>query len=85
MQVLYLLFQRFFDPVRNLGEDWQTVQSALSGIERIVQMLQIPAERKPDLSSLRACFSGGAPMPLAIMEAFEKRFGSAHVLLRQRG
>ncbi|MGC9396979.1 MAG: ABC transporter ATP-binding protein [Anaerolineae bacterium] len=39
-----LLFQRFFDPVRNLGEDWQTVQSALSGIERIVQVLQIPAE-----------------------------------------
>jgi ATP-binding cassette subfamily B protein len=39
-----LLFQRFFDPVRNLGEDWQTVQSALSGIERIVQVLQVPAE-----------------------------------------
>jgi ATP-binding cassette subfamily B multidrug efflux pump len=39
-----LLFQRFFDPVRNLGEDWQTVQSALSGIERIVQVLQIPVE-----------------------------------------
>jgi ATP-binding cassette, subfamily B, multidrug efflux pump len=39
-----LLFQRFFDPVRNLGEDWQTVQSALSGIERIVDVLRIPAE-----------------------------------------
>jgi ATP-binding cassette subfamily B multidrug efflux pump len=39
-----LLFQRFFDPVRNLGEDWQTVQSALSGVERIVQVLQIPTE-----------------------------------------
>jgi len=39
-------------------------------------LLQIPAERKPDLSSLRACFSGGAPMPLAVMEAFEKRFGA---------
>jgi ATP-binding cassette subfamily B multidrug efflux pump len=39
-----ILFQRFFDPVRNLGEDWQTVQSALSGVERIVQVLQIPAE-----------------------------------------
>ena len=42
-----LLFQRFFEPVRNLGEDWQTVQSALSGIERIVQVLQIPAEAIP--------------------------------------
>jgi ATP-binding cassette subfamily B protein len=39
-----ILFQRFFDPVRNLGEDWQTVQSALSGVERIVQVLQIPVE-----------------------------------------
>jgi len=42
-----LLFRRFFDPVRNLGQDWQTVQSALSGIERIVQVLQIPAEAIP--------------------------------------
>jgi ATP-binding cassette subfamily B protein len=39
-----LLFQRFFDPIRNLGEDWQTVQSASSGIERIVQVLEIPPE-----------------------------------------
>ena len=38
-----ILFQRFFEPVRNLGEDWQTVQSALSGVERIVQVLQTPA------------------------------------------
>ena len=40
-----LLFQRFFEPIRNLGEDWQTVQSALSGIERIVQVLDIPVEQ----------------------------------------
>ena len=42
-----MLFQRFFEPIRNLGQDWQTVQSALSGIERIVQVLQIPAEAIP--------------------------------------
>ena len=42
-----LLFDRFFEPVRNLGRDWQTVQSALSGIERIVQVLEIPAEERP--------------------------------------
>ena len=40
-----LLFQRFFEPIRNLGEDWQTVQSASTGIERIVQVLEIPTER----------------------------------------
>jgi len=39
-----LLFQRFYDPIRNLGEDWQTVQSALSGIERIVEVLEVPLE-----------------------------------------
>lgn len=39
-----ILFQRFFDPVQNLGQDWQTVQSALSGVERIVQVLQTPIE-----------------------------------------
>ncbi len=39
-----LLFQRFFEPIRNLGEDWQTVQSAASGIERVVEVLEIPQE-----------------------------------------
>jgi ATP-binding cassette subfamily B protein len=48
-----LLFQRFFDPIRNLGEDWQTVQSALSGIERIVQVLEIPPDDRP-VSSVSA-------------------------------
>jgi ATP-binding cassette subfamily B multidrug efflux pump len=42
-----LLFQRFFDPIRNLGEDWQAVQSALSGIERIVQVLDVPLDDRP--------------------------------------
>jgi ATP-binding cassette subfamily B multidrug efflux pump len=55
-----LLFQRFFDPVRNLGEDWQTVQSALSGIERIVQVLQIPAEAIPQQPVAAAAGDGPA-------------------------
>ena len=58
-----LLFQRFFEPVRNLGQDWQTVQSALSGIERIVQVLQIPAEAVPD-KAVEASPSGGAAVDL---------------------
>ena len=33
-----LLFKRFFDPITSLGEEWQTVQSALSGAERIFQV-----------------------------------------------
>ena len=46
-----LLFQRFFDPIRNLGEDWQTVQSALSGIERIVQVLDVPLDDRPTIAA----------------------------------
>lgn len=39
-----LLFKRFFDPITALGEEWQTVQSALSGAERIFQVLDTPVE-----------------------------------------
>lgn len=42
-----LLFQRFFEPITSLGDDWQTVQSALSGIERIVELLALPPETRP--------------------------------------
>jgi ATP-binding cassette subfamily B multidrug efflux pump len=34
-----LLFQRFFVPISSLGNEWQTVQAALSGLERIFQVL----------------------------------------------
>ncbi len=39
-----LLFKRFFDPITAVGEEWQTVQSALSGAERVFQMLDLPLE-----------------------------------------
>jgi len=42
-----LLFQRFFEPITTLGDDWQTVQSALSGIERIFEVLALRAETRP--------------------------------------
>jgi ATP-binding cassette subfamily B protein len=41
-----LLFQRFFEPITTLGDDWQTVQSALSGVERIFEVLALPAEAR---------------------------------------
>src|SRR5215216_7942240 len=40
-----LLFKNFFDPITALGEEWQTVQSALSGAERIFQVLDLPTEK----------------------------------------
>src|SRR5215216_4043584 len=40
-----LLFKNFFDPITAVGEEWQTVQSALSGAERIFQVLDLPIEK----------------------------------------
>jgi ATP-binding cassette subfamily B protein len=37
-----LLFQRFFKPIVDLGDQWQTVQAALAGAERIFQVLALP-------------------------------------------
>lgn len=42
-----LLFRRFFAPIINLGDEWQTVQSALSGAERIFQVLTLPIDEHP--------------------------------------
>lgn len=46
-----LLFKRFFEPITALGDDWQTVQSALSGSERIFQVLLTPDDVEPRTSS----------------------------------
>jgi ATP-binding cassette subfamily B protein len=40
-----LLLQRFFVPIMTLGNEWQTVQAALAGLERIAQVLAVPSER----------------------------------------
>src|SRR6185369_11296674 len=42
-----LLFQQFFTPITSLGDEWQTVQSALSGAERIFQILSLPVDESP--------------------------------------
>jgi ATP-binding cassette, subfamily B, multidrug efflux pump len=39
-----LLLQRFFVPIMTLGNEWQTVQAALAGLERIFQVLALPSE-----------------------------------------
>lgn len=46
-----LLFKRFFDPITSLGEEWQTVQSALSGAERIFQVLDLPADLQTEMDN----------------------------------
>lgn len=52
-----LLFRRFFSVIIDLGDQWQTVQSALSGLERIAQVLAVPVEtvsQNATLSSIQA-------------------------------
>src|SRR5215475_9111080 len=39
-----LLLQRFAVPMMTLGNEWQTVQAALAGLERIFQVLALPSE-----------------------------------------
>jgi ATP-binding cassette subfamily B multidrug efflux pump len=39
-----LLLQRFAVPIMSLGNEWQTVQAALAGLERIFQVLTLPSE-----------------------------------------
>ena len=46
-----LLLQRFFTPVTALGDEWQTVQGALSGAERIFEVLARPVDHLPSLKS----------------------------------
>jgi len=70
-----LLFQRFFEPVRNLGEDWQTVQSALSGVERVIQVLQMPIEKPAPAQTIVA--EPGTPSDDTLVEMHDVVFGYA--------
>ena len=44
-----------------------------------VAMNALEESRIPDLSRVRCCISGGAPLPLEVREAFEKRTGASVV------
>jgi ABC-type multidrug transport system fused ATPase/permease subunit len=46
-----LIFARFFTPLVNLGDEWQTVQGALAGAERVFAVLELPTDRpRPDVT-----------------------------------
>ncbi len=42
-----LLLQRAFAPLAALGEQWQTVQGALAGVERVFAVLAVPGDLTP--------------------------------------
>jgi long-chain acyl-CoA synthetase len=65
-----------FNPTRVLEAIARHQVTVLPGVPAMYgALLQLPDDRGFDIKSLRLCVSGGAPMPLAIMKAFEQRFG----------
>ncbi|MDA8386879.1 MAG: ABC transporter ATP-binding protein, partial [Actinomycetota bacterium] len=44
-----LLFQSFFAPIVALGDQWQSIQAAVAGAERVFDLLDMPTEEKPSL------------------------------------
>jgi ATP-binding cassette subfamily B protein len=52
-----ILLQRFFQPITALGEEWQTVQGALAGAERIFATLALT----PEPAEVPTERSGGLP------------------------
>ncbi len=55
------LITRLHSPLQNLGEEWQTIQEALSGVERITELLREPI----DEGELAAKTEGATPMVAA--------------------
>jgi ATP-binding cassette subfamily B multidrug efflux pump len=53
-----LVFGRFFEPITALGDDWQAVQGALAGVERIIQVLALPQEERAAASPVAADAAG---------------------------
>jgi ATP-binding cassette subfamily B protein len=56
-----LLFARFFAPLINLGDEWQNVQAALAGAERVFTLLAQPAQQP---SAVTAAPADAAARPI---------------------
>ncbi len=68
-----LLFRRFFIPISALGEEWQTVQGALSGAERVLQVLALPGDEKTQAPHATAVDT----RPSALIQLEDVSFGYA--------
>lgn len=60
-----LLLQQFFKPLTTLGDEWQTVQSALAGAERLFTLLALAPEPTPPAAP------AGAPVATPTVLALE--------------
>jgi ATP-binding cassette, subfamily B, multidrug efflux pump len=59
-----LLLQRFFIPIMTLGNEWQTVQAALAGLERIFQVLAQPCSAPAPMSPPQRLSRGHATLEM---------------------
>ena len=58
-----LLLQRAFAPIASLGEQWQTVQGALAGVERVFAVLAEPSDRAASSAAGEASSAAGEASP----------------------
>jgi ATP-binding cassette subfamily B protein len=59
-----ILLQRVFQPITALGEEWQTVQGAVAGAERVFATLALaPADDRPVVTPIPA---RGSPAPIEL-------------------
>jgi long-chain acyl-CoA synthetase len=67
-----------FDPVKALEVIARDRVTLFMGVPTMyVAMLAVPADQRPDTSSLRLCVSGGASLPVEVLRGFESQFGGA--------
>src|SRR5271163_810066 len=65
-----------FDPAAALKDIVEKKITVYLGVPTMhVALLSVPGVEKMDLSSLRLCGSGGAPLPVAVQERFEQVVG----------
>jgi len=70
-----LLFDQFFGPLISIGNEWQVVQGALAGLERVFQVLTLPAEGG---ETIGAAHQGREARPeRALVEVDDITFGYA--------
>jgi long-chain acyl-CoA synthetase len=66
-----------FDAAQVLATIERAKPTSLPGVPTMYQaLLDHPKTPKADLSSLRVCISGGAPMPVEVKERFEEKSGA---------
>jgi ATP-binding cassette subfamily B multidrug efflux pump len=75
-----LLLQRFFQPITALGEEWQTVQGAMAGAERVFGTLSLPPDEVPVSAHAPPGPEGSAPSVVLGDVAFG--YAPGHPVLR---